>query len=97
MSGRACGDAAIGFGRSAGRTELRQIAETNAAHVAIQPICQAVIAGDLTEWRQDERACRCDVRWPYGESLLRQVQPFAEAPSVLPMARWPIQSSRQLG
>ncbi len=67
--GASWSDATVGFGRSSGRIELWQMGKTTAAEAAdhLGQICQGVIAGGLTEWRQDERACRYELRLPSGE------------------------------
>ena len=61
-------DATVGFGRSSGRIELWQMgkATPTAAPANLERVCRSVIEGRLTEWRQNDRACRYDLVLPEG-------------------------------
>jgi hypothetical protein len=85
--GEGWNNATVGFGRSSGRIELWQMGDAHAAQAAInlEKICRAVIDGGLAEWRQNERVCRYELRFPNGETysgqsntLLRRLWKTAE-------------------
>ena len=67
--GEGWNDATVGFGRSSGRIELWEMgkATPELAPVHLDQICRSVIEGRLTEWRQNETACRYELVLPSGD------------------------------
>lgn len=76
-------DATVGFGRSDGRIELWQLGKEDAQEALpnLEDVCRSVIAGRLTEWRQDENRCRYEL-------ILTNGQVYRGSANVLFRRRW---------
>lgn len=68
IDGKYWDDATVSFGRSSCRVELWQLGKTDpdTARANLESVCRLVVAGRLTEWRQDDRSCRYEFEEPDG-------------------------------
>ncbi len=71
LSGTCWDDVTVGFGRSSGRFELWEVAGKGdrERYGMLEEICRAVIAGQLTEHRNNEKSCYYELILPSGEKL----------------------------